>query len=220
MTNFYRDGRTTIVHRRYILLAAAVIASAPLLAALALRNFYVLEGFRDSTLEPSRVVTWLLRGEQLVPPPPLPPEVFVTREVEMVRPALAFGSRDWNLLDTEFRQRLLHVLKDMGEHHGYRMVLIEGYRSPERQTTLANQVAHVTNARAFQSYHQYGLAADIAFFRDGKLVISEADPWAMRGYQLFGTVAEAQGLTWGGRWKLRDFGHVELGRRGILGTAG
>jgi hypothetical protein len=44
----------------------------------------------------------------------------------------------------------------------------------------------VTNAKAFQSYHQFGLAADCAFLRDGKLVISEKDPWAMRGYQFYG----------------------------------
>ena len=70
--------------------------------------------------------------------------------------------------------------------------------------------AHVTNAKAFQSYHQYGLAADCAFLRGNKLVISEKDPWAMQGYALFGQEGEAIGLTWGGRWKMMDFGHVEL----------
>jgi peptidoglycan L-alanyl-D-glutamate endopeptidase CwlK len=60
------------------------------------------------------------------------------------------------------------------------------------------------------------LAADCAFLRDGKLVISEKDPWAMRGYELFGEVAEAAGLTWGGRWKMMDFGHTELRRPGTI----
>ena len=50
----------------------------------------------------------------------------------------------------------------------------------------------------------------IIFLRDGKLVISEKDPWAMRGYELYGQVAESVGLTWGGRWKMMDFGHTEL----------
>ena len=57
---------------------------------------------------------------------------------------------------------------------------------PERQNRLAQMGTNVTNAAAFQSYHQFGLAADNAFLRDGKLVISEKDPWAMRGYQLYG----------------------------------
>ena len=62
------------------------------------------------------------------------------------------------------------------------------------------------------SYHQHGLAADFAFLRDGRIVISEQDPWAMRGYALLGEIAEATGLTWGGRWSLKDYGHVELRR--------
>jgi peptidoglycan LD-endopeptidase CwlK len=26
------------------------------------------------------------------------------------------------------------------------------------------------------------------------------------------------GLVWGGRWKMMDFGHIELRRRGVLGS--
>jgi peptidoglycan LD-endopeptidase CwlK len=94
-------------------------------------------------------------------------------------------------------------------------VLLEGYRSPERQTFLQNQGSNVTNAGAFQSYHQFGLAADCAFFRDGKLVISEQDPWALRAYQRYGELAQAAGLSWGGKWTLRDFGHIEQHRQGL-----
>ena len=93
------------------------------------------------------------------------------------------------------------------------MALLEGYRSPERQERLAAAGSHVSNARAFQSFHQYGLAADCAFIRDGRLVISERDPWAMRGYQLYGQVAESLGMVWGGRWAMMDFGHTELRAR-------
>ncbi len=39
----------------------------------------------------------------------------------------------------------------------------------------------------------------------------------MRGYQLYGQVAESLGLTWGGRWKMMDFGHIELRMRGVMG---
>ena len=37
----------------------------------------------------------------------------------------------------------------------------------------------------------------------------------MRGYQLFGEVAESLGLTWGGRWKMMYFGHTELRVEGV-----
>ncbi|MCY1535230.1 D-alanyl-D-alanine carboxypeptidase [compost metagenome] len=70
-------------------------------------------------------------------------------------------------------------------------------------------------AKANQSYHQYGLAADNAFYRNGKLVISEKDPWAMEGYRLYGEAAESVGLVWGGRWSFRDYGHVEYRKPGF-----
>lgn len=180
-------------------------------------NTPVIFDFSEDSGRADRQIAILLEGEQLVPPSPLPPEVFTTREVELVRPDVVLASRNWNLLDQEFTQRLLVVFRLMKERHGYDMVLLEGYRSPERQARLFEQGGHVTQAGANMSYHQYGLAADSAFFRDGKVVISERDPWAMRGYQLFGEIAAQVGLTWGGSWKMQDYGHVELRRPGVLG---
>lgn len=174
-----------------------------------------LDAFDERSSVANHHVAGLLQGEQLVPPPPLPPEVFSTAEVEVVRPLLSSADRRWERLDDAFVQRLLMIFKIMKEQHGYEMALLEGYRSPERQTLLASQGGHVTNAGAWQSYHQYGLAADCAFLRDGKLVISEKDTWAMRGYELYGQVSEQVGMTWGGRWRLMDFGHVEWRRRNI-----
>jgi peptidoglycan LD-endopeptidase CwlK len=175
-----------------------------------------LDAYDDATAtERHPLVADLLRGEQLVPPPPLPPEVFTTAEVEVVRPMLSTADRRWEQMDPEFVQRLLLLIKVMKEEHGYDVTLLEGYRSPERQSRLAAMGGHVTNAGAWQSYHQYGLGADCAFLRDGKLVITEKDPWAMRGYELYGQVAERLGLVWGGRWRLMDFGHVEWRKPGV-----
>ncbi|MBW8829396.1 MAG: M15 family metallopeptidase [Burkholderiales bacterium] len=197
--------------RAHALIGLALLALPPLLV-FSVRDFRSLDAFTDE-VTPSisgGVVSALLEGEQLVPPPPLPPEVFMTPEVERLRPQLSNADRRWDLMDREFRQRLLLVYKVMRDEHGYDMVLLEGYRSPERQALLAKMGTNVTNAGAWQSYHQYGLAADSAFLRDGKLVISERDPWAMKGYELYGEAAQRAGLTWGGRWQNMDFGHVEL----------
>ena len=72
---------------------------------------------------------------------------------------------------------------------------------------------HVTRAAAFQSQHQFGQAADLAPIKDGKISISERDPWTMEAYQLLGQAAAAEGLVWGGTWtNLRDYGHVEARR--------
>lgn len=209
------DMQNLLIKRRLLILSTAGILATPPLIAIALRGHQLFQ-YDDTPRVPDEKIAALLNGEQLVPPPPLPPEVFATQEVEQIRPALVDASRDWNLLDADFRTRLLLVYKIMREQYGYEMALLEGYRSPERQDRLAKMGGSVTNAAAFQSYHQYGLAADNAFLRDGKLVISEKDPWAMRGYQLYGQVAEQVGLTWGGRWKLMDLGHVEYHKPGFV----
>jgi len=56
----------------------------------------------------------------------------------------------------------------------------------------------VTRAKPGYSYHNFGLAADYAV---GHLSAEEREK--------FGALAESAGLTWGGRWRMRDYGHVE-----------
>jgi peptidoglycan L-alanyl-D-glutamate endopeptidase CwlK len=210
-----RQGGTFLRDHMWTAIAALLIMLLPAAVAWMASSRTMVGGFDAPMREANQQVSALLQGEQLVPPPPLPPMLFMTPEVETVRPGLVTASRDWALLEKDYSQRLLQAFRIMKERHGYDMALLEGYRSPERQDALAAQGSNVTNAKAFQSWHQYGLAADCAFLRDGKLVISERDPWAMRGYQLFGEVAEGLGLTWGGRWKMMDFGHTELRVDGV-----
>jgi len=211
-----RDG--VLRHRAGVLAALGLLLGLPLLAWM-LSSRLDVSGFDHTRVRVTdERIAALLEGEQLVPPPALPPEMFTTQEVEQVRPMIRHASREWNLLDSEFRQRLLVVFKIMKDEHGYDMVLLEGYRSPERQARLAALGGHVTRAGAHRSYHQFGLAADSAFLRDGRIVISERDPWAMRGYELYGEVARSVGLVWGGGWRsIQDYGHVELRRPGVLG---
>jgi peptidoglycan LD-endopeptidase CwlK len=212
-----RTGAAFVARRKWLASGVVALVIGPPILAFSLRRWNVLE-FEEDTRDINQQIAALLRGEQLVPPAPLPPEVFVTAEVITARPNLVGASRDWGLLDAEFKQRLLLAYRLMRQRHGYEMALLEGYRSPDRQALLSGgDGATVTNAAAYQSYHQYGLAADSAFYRDGRLLISEQDPWAMRGYQLFGEVAAELGLVWGGKWKLRDYGHVELRRPDVLG---
>ncbi|MBI5269762.1 MAG: M15 family metallopeptidase [Burkholderiales bacterium] len=193
--------------------AAAVTlwVAVPLLAAWG-RMAHRYDGFDHTTSHPRHPqIAALLEGEQLVPPAPLPPALFLSPDVTQASPAVAGASRDWMLLDAGFRQRLLVAYRLMREQHGFDMVLLEGYRSPQRQAELAAMGAHVTHAGPGQSYHQRGLAADSAFLIDGRVVISERDPRIAGAYELFGRVAEQVGLEWGGSWRsLKDLGHVEL----------
>jgi len=211
------DRAARFARRNWIVFAIGVpVVAIPSLLALVLRSPDMLPDYVPTAALPDAQIAALLQGEQLVPPVAPPPLAFTTQEVVLVRPMLVNASRNWGLLHPDFSARLLLAFKIMKEQHGYEMALLEGYRSPARQDLLAQMGGAVTNARAFQSWHQYGLAADCAFWRDGKLVISEKDPWAMRGYQLYGEVAEQLGLTWGGRWKMMDLGHTELRLKGVM----
>jgi peptidoglycan L-alanyl-D-glutamate endopeptidase CwlK len=147
-------------------------------------------------------------AEVLVSPPFLPPSSFVSD----ARPTLATADRDWGRLEPRFARAVLDIAAKM-ERRGYPVVLIEGYRSPERQDLLADSEQRLTQARGFQSRHQFGLAADLAPLRDGRIILSERDPWAWQAYQALGEEVEAAGLVWGGRWSLRDYGHVESANR-------
>ncbi len=202
--------------RRWSLPLAATLSLVLLLplAAWSLRGLVQLDGndARDMRAVDERVAA-LLQGEELIPPPPLPPALFMTPEVEQWLPMAHQASRQWELLDASFRQRLLLVFRLVRERYGYDMVLLEGYRSPQRQAALAALGPSVTRAGPYQSQHQFGLAADCVFLRNGKLVISERDPWALQGYAAYGEVARSLGLTWGGDWRsLKDYGHVEWRR--------
>jgi peptidoglycan L-alanyl-D-glutamate endopeptidase CwlK len=196
------------------LILGLLLLPALMVWSLGLRGPRALDGFDDRIAPVNQQVAHLLAGEQLVPPPPLPPDVFTTAEVEIVRPMLASADRRWDQMDQAFVQRVLTVFQLMKTQYGYDMALLEGWRSPERQAILATKGSNVTMAGAWQSYHQYGLAVDCAFYKDGELVISEKDPWAMRGYELYGQLAEQAGLTWGGRWQMMDFGHIEWRKPG------
>ncbi|MFZ4875342.1 M15 family metallopeptidase [Janthinobacterium sp. Mn2066] len=211
------QGWRLLLRHRWLSLAGALLIVMPPLLAWLSSDRIALRGYSDQQHAINDQVSDLLRGEQLVPPPTLPPLFFTTAEVTQLRPMLDGASRNWQLLDHDYAQRLLLVFKIMKEVHGYDMVLLEGYRSPARQNLLAAAGPQVTNAKAFQSYHQYGLAADCAFMHEGKLIISEKNAWAMRGYHLYGVTAESVGLRWGGRWAMMDFGHTELRQPGVLG---
>jgi peptidoglycan L-alanyl-D-glutamate endopeptidase CwlK len=202
-------------HQKKAVLIGILLVLTPAVFALLSASDAQLDGYGDTARDMDPVVLALLQGERLAPPSALPPELFATPEIGVPAMNLADANRDWQKLDPDFRQRLLTAYRLMATQ-GYQMALVEGYRSPERQTVLASYGPHVTGAGAYQSYHQYGLAADSAFYKNGKLVISEKDPWAMEGYRLFGEYAESVGLVWGGRWKMRDLGHVEMRKARIF----
>lgn len=106
--------------------------------------------------------------------------------------------RDLDALVPSFRARVVKLLARM-KARGYDVQVWETYRSPERIALLAAR-----GTGSARSMHAYGVAADI--------VENDKSPWVANVpglWQALGEEAEALGLTWGGRWRRRDFPHVQ-----------
>lgn len=83
--------------------------------------------------------------------------------------------------------------------------ITEGFRSIERQNELYAQGRTkpgniVTNAKGGESLHQYGVACDFVFVKEGY----------NGNWELLGKIGERLGFSWGGRWtSFKDKPHFE-----------
>jgi len=99
---------------------------------------------------------------------------------------------------------------------GLMIYVFESYRTPARQQKLFDKGRNtpgrkVTNARPFQSFHNYGLAFDLVFDGDDR----DGIQWSWEGdynteviegdkrsdYQRAGEIFEEYGFEWGARWR-------------------
>ena len=99
-----RSGGSFLREHWWSALAALLIMLLPALVAWMSSSRTMVGGFDAPVRETNQQVASLLEGEQLVPPPPLPPMLFTTPEVEVVRPGLVTASRDWALLEKAYAQ--------------------------------------------------------------------------------------------------------------------
>lgn len=96
------------------------------------------------------------------------------------------------------RDRAILFLEKL-ETMGLTPRVVQGYRSTAEQEALYAQGRTkkgniVTNARGGQSFHNYGLAIDIAFLNsDGSVDFNVSDEVA--------AIGESFGFEWGGTWK-------------------
>ncbi len=69
----------------------------------------------------------------------------------------------------------------------------------------------VTRARAGQSWHNFGLAFDIAIRTSGDFPVG--GPFGLLTWEItdvIGNLGELVGLEWGKRWRCRDENHFQL----------
>lgn len=92
---------------------------------------------------------------------------------------------------------------------GYKFRVMETRRSSERQESV--QAAGASQVKV--GFHNFGLAMDFAIFAapDGTYLKDGTHP----AYLCCGQVAEALGCVWGGRWQMKDSGHIEFHPDGV-----
>ena len=115
---------------------------------------------------------------------------------------------DPNMNDT-FAGMAGSTLRDV-RREGMDMRVGDGNRTFAEQQRLYDQHNGVTNAQAGESWHNYGVAADLVF-NDA----NGGQSWPDGGeytklWTRLGELAEGNGLEWGGRWNKPDRPHVEL----------
>lgn len=87
--------------------------------------------------------------------------------------------------------------------------IFQGYRSWDDQDALyakgrTKPGKIVTQAKGGQSWHNFGLAADVVFKVNGKWSWDDSLPW-----DKLGEIGKTLGLEWGGDWGSKDLDHFQ-----------
>lgn len=107
--------------------------------------------------------------------------------------------RDPSKLLPGFAKKVEQLFQAMRKR-GYKPLLWEGYRTPERAAMLAEKGTGIVD-----SMHSYGAAVDIVDESTAPNYWTGAPGF----WNALGEEAEKLGLTWGGRWKSVDRPHVQ-----------
>lgn len=91
-------------------------------------------------------------------------------------------------------QRLVEVFIATAKLAGTPIEIVQGFRSFDEQTKLYNQVPKVTNAKAGESFHNYGCAIDVIFLDKNGRRTYNGD------WEALSKIGKRCGLEWGGTW--------------------
>lgn len=99
---------------------------------------------------------------------------------------------------------------------GIKLHVVQAFRSSAEQAAIYAQGrtkpgAIVSYAKPGTSYHEWGLAFDVAVDKDGQ----PTWPRDTKLWNQIGALGESVGLTWGGRFPSPDLGHFQLSMPGV-----
>jgi hypothetical protein len=123
---------------------------------------------------------------------------------------MTFNEQQLSKVHPELARRVRLVIAQLAAD-GIALLVHDGLRTFAEQDALYAQGRTVkgrivTHAKGGQSNHNYGLAVDLVPVLNGR----PSWDWPADVWKKLGRAAEAQGLEWGGRWKMVDMPHVQL----------
>lgn len=131
-----------------------------------------------------------------------------------------YTNRRISLLHPLIRAKAAEFI-NLAEKAGYKLRIVSGLRTWTEQTDLYNQPhdgkdndgdglideadEKVTNAKAGESYHNYGLAFDVVEVKDGKVL------WENPNWSKIAEIGKSLGFEWGGDWQsFKDRPHFQM----------
>lgn len=122
-------------------------------------------------------------------------------------------------LQPEFRELAERAFAKAADR-GVDVFVVSALRTYEEQRRLYLQGrvtpgAVVTNAKAGESYHNFGLAFDFAVIKNGRAVWNQNHP----DWRAFVAICKDLGLDWGGDWRsIKDYPHLQQGNAPTLAS--
>ncbi|MEW7289628.1 M15 family metallopeptidase [Aquimarina sp. 2304DJ70-9] len=110
------------------------------------------------------------------------------------------------LIRSKAKEFIIRAEKELG----IKLRVTSALRTWQEQTRLYNQGrsvpgSKVTNAKAGESYHNYGLAFDVVEIKNGKAI------WNNPNWEKIGVLGKSLGFEWGGDWvSLVDKPHFQM----------
>ena len=110
-------------------------------------------------------------------------------------------------------RKLVDVINTTVLKSNVKMIVTQGLRTFDEQTKLYNQKPKVTNAKAGQSLHNYGLAFDFCLADGGRTIwdtVKDFDGDKVADWMEVVKVFKAAGYVWGGDFRsITDRPHFE-----------
>lgn len=160
---------------------AAIVAAILLFIIIALRKRKRLKQIAMRTINYIKEKTWDINSD---------------RKIATLHPKIQAAAKEF----------IIRAEKELG----IKLRVTSGFRSWTEQTELYNQGRttagkKVTNAKAGESLHNFGLAIDLVEIKNGQAL------WKNPNWDKIAALGKQIGFTWGGDWSsFKDLPHFEM----------